>query len=243
VRINNVGDKDSRAAEAQRPAEFPVAAARWLDATVSSGAPDRSRIWIGQRGAMDAGNRWLTFKGTGTYAATPLSYDWRARLRLMFGVWAIVKDGYSENEGWGGAWLYGIKSMGQRSGPEVLVMQVIRNLAELAWVPDLARAEPSLRWSDAGERAFEISTMAGDREVTVKFDIDDQGDIVRASANRPYDIPEGYAESPWHCDFGDPSDFGGVRIPSTVVATYDYDEGPWEYFRGEVTSVDRDDKP
>ena len=141
---------------AAQPVKLPVAARRWLDAAVPSGVPDRSRVWVGQRGSMDADGRWLSFTGTGTYEARPLSYDWRARLRLMLGVWALVRDGYAGDEGWGGAWLYGIKSMGQRTGPEVLVTQVIRNLAELAWVPDLARAEPTLRWSDAGERAFEI---------------------------------------------------------------------------------------
>jgi hypothetical protein len=134
--------------------------------------------------------------------------------------------------------------MGQRTGPEVLVTQMIRNLAELVWVPDLARAEPTLRWSDDGERAFEISRLAGEREVRVRFEIDDHGDVLHASSSfRPYDVPDGYLEAPWRCDFGDHRDFGGVRIPSSVTATYERDDGPWEYFRGEVTSVDRDDRP
>jgi hypothetical protein len=230
--------------EAPRQAEFPAAARRWLEAALPADAPDRSRIWVGQRGSMDANGQWLSFKGTGTYEARPLSYDWRARLRLMLGVWALIKDGYSEDEGWGGAWIYGIKSMGQRRGTDVLVTQMIRNLAELVWVPDLARSEPSLRWSDAGDRAFEISRSAGEREVRVRFDIDDQGDVIRASSSfRPYDVPDGYAEAPWRCDFGDPRDFGGVRMPSSVTATYEHDDGAWEYFRGEITSVDRDDRP
>jgi hypothetical protein len=239
-----VSPKVSSATEAPQPIEFPAAARRWLDASVPANAPDRSRIWVGQRGSLDANGRLLSFKGTATYEARPLSYDWRARLKLMFAVWALVKDGYSEDEAWGGAWLYGFKSMGERKGPEVLVTQMIRNLAELVWTPDLARAEPSLRWSDAGERAFKISRSAGEREVTVRFDIDDRGDVIRASSEfRPYDIPDGYAEAPWHCDFGDPREFGGIRMPSSVTATYDREDGPWEYFHGEVTSVDRDDRP
>jgi hypothetical protein len=192
---------------------------------------------------MDAEGRWLSYKGTGTYEARPLSYDWRVRLRLMLGVWALVKDGWSEDDGWGGAWIYGIKSLGQRKGPDVLVTQMIRNLAELAWVPELARAEPSLRWSAAGERAFEISRKAGRRNVTVRFEIDDQGDVIRASSVRPYDVPDGFDEAPWRCDFADPREFGGVRIPSSVTATYEFEDGPWEYLRGEITSIDRDDRP
>ncbi|MFV2064869.1 MAG: DUF6544 family protein, partial [Chloroflexota bacterium] len=143
--------------------KLPAAARRWLDNAVPEDAPSPSRIWVGESGSMESDGRWLTFKGTGTYEARPLSYDWRAHLRIRTGVWILIKDGYSADDAWGGAWLYGLKSLGQRDGPEVLTTQMIRNLAELAWVPDLARAEPSLRWSDAGESAFVISRRAGSR--------------------------------------------------------------------------------
>jgi hypothetical protein len=29
----------------------------------------------------------------------------------------------------------------------------------------------------------------------------------------------------------------GVRIPAVAVATFEEDDGPWEYFRGRITSV------
>ena len=228
--------------EATPQAKLPAAARRWLERAVPEGAPSPSRIWVGERGTMESDGKWLPFKATGTYESRPLIYDWRARLKIRLGVWILVKDGYKDHEAWGGAWLYGIKSLGQKSGPDVLATQMIRNLAELAWVPDLARDEPSLRWSDVGGDAFEITRRAGDRKVKVRFDIDDRGDIVRASTKaRPYDVPDGYQEAPWRCDFGDHREFGGVRVPSSVVATYEKDDGPWEYFRGEITSIDRDD--
>lgn len=222
--------------------KLPAAAQRWLDSVVAPDAPSPERIWVGERGEMEAQGRWLSFKSTGTYETRPFSYDWRGRLRLKTALWILVKDGHAADKGWGGAWLYGIKSLGQREGPDVLVMQMIRSLAELAWVPDLARAEPSLKWTDAGKDAFEISHVAGSRTVSVRFDIDERGDVVRASSKaRPYDVPDGFAEAPWRCDFGQPREFDGVRIPSTVVATFERKDGPWEYFRGEVTSVDRQD--
>ena len=38
--------------------------------------------------------------------------------------------------------------------------------------------------------------------------------MVRAySPSRPYDIPGGYEEAPWHYKFDDHRDFGGVRLP------------------------------
>lgn len=217
----------------------PEAARRWLDRVVAADAPSRERIWVGERGSMDADGRWVTFTATGTYEAKPLSYDWRARLKVMTLLWVLAKDGYRDDEGWGGAWIYGIKSAGKRSGPDVLAMQMIRNLAELVRVPDLARDEPSLEWKDAGKNAFEIGRDAAGRKVSVRFELDDLGDVVHASSTRPHDVPEGYADAPWRCDFAEPREFDGVRVPAAMTATYDFDDGPWEYFRSEVTSIDR----
>ncbi len=184
---------------------------------------------------MEANERWLPFTATAVYQAEPLAFEWRARMKVMFGIWAIATDGHADGAGWGGAKLWGIKAMGHRSGPEVLASQLIRNIAELAWLPDLAALDPALAWSDAGEDAFEIRADAGERSVMVRFEVDAEGDIVRASSpSRPFDVPEGFENAPWHCDFGDHRDVGGVRLPASVVATFDFTDDPWEYFRAQV---------
>ena len=56
-----------------------------------------------------------------------------------------------------------------------------------------------------------------------------------AARPRPYDVPEGFEDAPWRYDFGDHRDFDGVRIPASVVATYDLPDDPWEYLRAEIT--------
>lgn len=189
---------------------------------------------------MESGERWLDFKSEGTYRPRPLAFEWRARLKVMFGIWVIASDGHAEGEGWGGAKLWGLRNIGGRSGPEVLATQLIRNIAELAWLPDVATADPALAWHDAGDDAFEISAPAAGRKVVVRFDVDEAGDVVRALCPaRPYDVPEGFEDAPWHYDFSGHRDFDGQRIPALVVATYDLPDEPWEYLRAEVTSIER----
>lgn len=190
---------------------------------------------IDQRGSMEANGRWLPFTARATYRAFPLAFEWRARLRVMLGMWVDAVDGHADGEGWGGAKLWGLKAMGQRSGPDVLASQLIRNIAELAWLPELADVASGLSWVDAGEDVFEINAEAGEREVVVRFELDRAGDIVRASSPaRPFDVPDGFEEAPWHCDFGDHRVIDGGRVPASVVATYDFHDEPWEYFRGEI---------
>ncbi len=192
---------------------------------------------------MEADGRWLKFTARTTYQAQPLTYQWRARLLVLPALWVIARDGHDQGEGWGGAWLMGIKTIDERRGPDVLPMQLIRNLAELAFVPDLAEAATALRWSDAHERGtdvFEITADAGTSDVMVRFDVDSEGDLVRAwSPARPIETPEGDQEVPWRCDFSGHRAFDGIRIPTVVVATYEFEEDPWEYFHGEVTAVKR----
>jgi len=189
---------------------------------------------------MESGERWLKFKSEGTYRPQPLAFEWRAKLSVMLGIWVIASDGHAQGEGWGGAKLWGLRSIGGRSGPEVLATQLIRNIAELAWLPDIATADPALTWTDAGQDAFAISAVAAGRTVRVHFDIDAAADVVRASSPaRPYDVPGGFEDAPWRYDFSDHREFDGVRIPASVVATYDLPDEPWEYLRAEVTSFER----
>ena len=219
---------------------LPPAARRWLDRAAPRGQANLSHVAVSQRGQLESGERWLDFRSEATYRPSPLAFEWRARLGVMFGIWVIASDGHANGEGWGGAKLWGVKTIGGRQGPEVLPTQFIRNIAELAWLPDIAIADTALRWTGAGADAFEVSADAADREVTVRFDLDGGADIMRASSPaRPYDVPEGFEDAPWRYDLSEHRELDGVRIPTTVAATYSLPDGPWEYFRAHVTSRQR----
>jgi hypothetical protein len=189
---------------------------------------------------MESAGRWLEFRSEGTYRPRPLAFEWRARLSVMLGIWVIAEDGHADGEGWGGARLWGLKSLGRRAGPEVLATQLIRNIAELSWLPELATADPALTWADRGDGAFGISAEAAGRRVEVHFEVDEHGDVMRASSPaRPYDVPDGYEDAPWRYELGDHRDFGGIRSPASAVATFDLPDGPWEYLRAEISSIER----
>ena len=96
---------------------------------------------------MDIRGTWTPFTASGVYSAPPLSFNWRARLRPLPGVRIVAEDGHLDGQGWGGAKLWGVIPMCKRTDPQVLASQLVRNLAELAWVPSLALADPSLVWA------------------------------------------------------------------------------------------------
>ena len=219
-------------------ASLPSAAQRWLDRALPVDFDLPSSIRIEQKGSMDIRGKWTPFTASAVYRASPLSFIWRARFRVLPGVWIVAEDGHADGQGWGSARLWGVIPMGKRTDPEVLSTQLVRNLGELPWLPSFVLADSALIWTDAGENLFEVRCRAADREVVVRFEINDQGDLIRAySPSRPYDIPGGYDEAPWTYAFSDHRDFGDVRIPAAGVATFLKRDGAQEYFRGRITSV------
>ncbi len=223
---------------------LPEAARRWLERSLPKEVDIPSTIRIEQEGELEIRERWMSFKAKATYTMDPVSFDWQARLRMFPGVWAIAEDGHADGHGWGGARLWGVISMGFRRDPEVYKTQLIRNLGELPWIPAIALVNRDLEWKGTGSDAFEVKVDAGGQEILVRFEVDEDGDIVRAfSPARPYDVPGGYDEAPWHYAFSDHREIGGVRIPVTAVATYDKSDGAWEYFRGRILKITYEKNP
>ncbi len=220
---------------------LPIAARRWLEHVLPAGIETPSRIRINQTGEMEIRDKWTSFSAEGNYLGAPLSFNWKARLAMLPGIWIVAEDGHAGGQGWGGARLWGFLPMGRRTDAEVLATQMVRNLGELAWLPEFALSDPALSWHNAGDKAFEIHSNSGNQAIQVRYEVNAAGDITRAtSPSRPYDIPGGYAHAPWHYQFSDHRQFGRVRIPAKAVATYERDDGPWEYFRGQIEAVTRE---
>jgi hypothetical protein len=99
-------------------------------------------------------------------------------------------------------------------------------------------SDSKLRWNDLSETTFEVSRLVEDEQLTVRFELNDKDDVIRAySPSRVYDVPRGYEEAPWRLDFSDHQEVDGVWIPGTAVGTFDKSDGPWEYLRVKITSL------
>ena len=116
-------------------------------------------------------------------------------------------------------------------------MGVVPMGAELPWMPQFVLALPDLTWSDTGDTTFEVRADAAGQKIAVTFELDREGEITRARSTRPYDIPGGFVEAPWRCEFSNYRSFDDVRIPTSAVATYEKSDGDWTYWRGETTPV------
>ena len=214
---------------------LPPNVQRWINRCVPVQAPVPDRVLNTQEGEIDVRGKWMGFTARTIYDTQPFAFRWKANIRIMPGVWAVAEDGHDGKKGWGGTKLWGVLPMGGRKGPEVFNMQFVRSLAELPWMPRLVLALTDLTWSDTSDTTFEVRAGAEGQEFVVSFELDGDGEITQASCTRPYDIPGGFVDVPWRCEFSNYHSFEGVRVPVSAVATYEKSDGDWTYWRGETT--------
>ena len=221
--------------------DLPEPADRWLRRTLPRGAPKHPphQIRLQQKGEMGLRGTWTPMRADGVYDATDLGFVWRASLEIRPAFVVKATDGLDDRTGWGEARLWGVVPLGRRKrGPEVARAQLVRNLAEVVWVPHLVVAHPELV-VDHDERSFTLAGRAAGAEARVRIVVDEGGDAVAAEADaRPYDVPGGgYEQAPWRCDFADHALMSGIRVPMTAEARFDKQTGPFVYWRARITAV------
>lgn len=183
----------------------------------------------------------MDWAGTQVFESTYLGFHWRARLRLGPFMWVNAEDRLDRDGGYGGARLLGILPVGSARGPDVTRSQVVRNLAELVFVPSLASNLGGIVWSPAGEDAFILSAPDVDADAEVRFTVDDAGDVRSArSPDRPREDGQGgFLHEPYRLDFdGHDRLASGVRIPHRSVGTFETAGGDWQYWRFEVVNAE-----
>ena len=228
-------------------AEHPPAARRWLEAALGAAtippAAGSSRIRLRVRGAIRRSPeaKWLEWEGRQGFDAGGLGFRWQARIRVARFLWVDAEDRLDAEGGYGGARFLGIVPLGSARGPEVTRSQVVRNLAELAFVPSVALRAGGLTWSaDGDEDAFGLSAPGFDPGARVRAVVDGAGDLRQArSPDRPRENGSGgFLHEPYRLDFdGHETLATGIRIPRHATGTFETAGGEWPYWRYEVVEV------
>lgn len=219
---------------------LPSNVRRWLDRSVPQNAVIPDGVRIAQEGDMmlKPDTRWTPFTAQQDFEVHQVGFVWRAHLRFTFFLWVAVEDALRGDRGWGGARFWGLIPAGRRrlEGPEVLKSQLIRNLAEIPLVPEAALANPDLGWADTDDGGFQVKASSGGMTGSVRFWLDDGGDVVRAFApDRPRDVKDGFVDTPFRGAWSDQTDRWGIRVPTYGEATLELPEGPFTYWRGRIT--------
>jgi hypothetical protein len=197
-------------------------------------------VRVTQTGEMwrKPGAKPLRFRATEDFAIDEVAFAWRARFPLLGPVALDVVDELREAAGRLRVTLLGIP-LQTETGAETAIGQAMRYLAELAWVPQAVAGNRELEWQQTGERSLEVATYVGPARAAVQLELDEAGDIVRATGMRPRRGSDGiFRPTPWGGDFSRHTRFGETRLPADAETWWELPEGRFVYWRGRVTRVD-----
>lgn len=213
---------------------------RYLARALPEGGAAPARVRLCQEGEMRLrpGARPRRFAAEQEASVLEVAFDWRARFPVAPLLALRVVDRFAAGEGSLEARLLGLRAMRQ-AGPETSLGEAMRYLAELPWVPHALALNPHLERRAAGERAVEVSTLAGGRRAAVTLEFGADGDVAGSRAEaRPYKRGKAFVPMPWSGSFSDYGVLGGVRLPRRAEARWELPEGPFTYWRGEITSFE-----
>jgi hypothetical protein len=192
-----------------------------------------------QRGEMvqKPGGRRLEFRAVQQYAVARVEFEWRARFGPNPLVRVSVVDRYRDGEGLLLARVWGLITATRSAGPETDRAEAMRYLAELPWVPHAIRSNPELSWRELEDGSVEVSTLVGGKAASVRFAFDDEGLLRTASGIRPRLAGRTAIDTPFTGSFGDYVELGGILVPGSAQVSWELPEGPFTYWRGELTSL------
>jgi len=184
---------------------------------------------------MAPGKAWQTLKTEQVTRATEPGFVWFAEQKSgPFTILQVV-DAYMVHEGFLKARLFGSIPVANVSGQAVSHSELLRYLAELAWVPDAIYFNPHLRWKDLGNSTVQVEADSARGPAYVRLYFDRQGDLVEIQADEREAIEAGkIIRRPWRGLFSDYKQIGGRRIPAKCEVGYIYKDGYAAYFRGGV---------
>jgi hypothetical protein len=218
---------------------LPEAIARHLEQVLPERGSTPERIRLTQRGEMvqKPGGRRLDFTAVEELGVRSVDFEWRAAFGPNPLVRMIVVDRYRGGEGSLSAKVWGLIPAARSSGPDADRGEAMRYLAELPWVPHAIASNPELSWRELDDGSVEVATLVGGRAASVNLSFDDEGLIRAASGIRPRLAGRTAIDTPFAGSFGDYVELGGIRVPGSAEVSWELPEGPFTYWRGELTSL------
>jgi hypothetical protein len=110
--------------------------------------------------------------------------------------------------------------------------QVQRWLADLGRCPSALLLHPRLEASSAGGRWLRLGDAAGPADAVVELEMGPEGGPVSMRGVRPALQGRKFVLRPWSGRMGAPVEWEGLRVPTSLEASWTYPEGEFVTFRG-----------
>jgi hypothetical protein len=216
---------------------LPALVRQYVQQALPAGRWTVNRTRIEQIGDMTIrpGAQPRRFTATEEFATDRVAFTWNARFPIIGPFSLHVTDSYNAGDGLLEVRLLRVP-LKRKRGHALAQGEVYRYLAEIAWAPHAILANSQFAWRELDDRTVEVSTDAAGSRVGVRLVFNERGEIEQTLAERPR-LESGGEPAPWIGDLADYRKLGGVLIPTRAEVRWELPNGPFTYWRCEVTGL------
>jgi hypothetical protein len=200
-------------------------------------ADKRTRVQLTQTGRMKRSlnsESWMSFTASQTISTQACEFDWRARAG-PFGLFS-ARDALKDGQGQFDVTALGFVPIVRAERSSALMRgELMRYLAELAWVPDAILRNTALRWRVDGPDRLAVSAGVGDATAEVILSLDSEGRIAGSFApDRPRSATAPFLPTPWRGRFSDYRRQDDMWIPFAGEVAWVIDGKDEVYWQGRI---------
>ncbi len=223
-------------------APLPPVVQKWLKRAGVVGKPIVHTAHIRQKGAMRTkpGGGWVPFEAEQWNTVDKPGFIWRTTMQAAPGIAILGRDKYVAGRGNMLIKLLALVPIADAKGPETDQGAMLRNLAEICWMPGAALRE-YIRWEQIDSLSAKATMTNGGITASGIFRFDAASDMVSFEARRYYDRKEGATLEDWLVVNTGYGTFEGIRMPVKSEVTWKLKSGDYTWLRLEIVEVGYND--
>jgi hypothetical protein len=193
-----------------------------------------------QEASFFLNNAWRPLTATQHFATARPGFVWDARIAMTPPIPPFyVRDAYVGGHGSMKASMVGLHTLVDQSNrPELDAGALQRFLGEAVWFPTALRPSAALTWTPRDDRSAVATLTDGETRVSLRFEFNGDGDVVRIVGDRYREDAGRYRLEPWVITCGEHAERGGMRIPLSCEAAWAGTERLTPYWRGRIVDID-----
>jgi hypothetical protein len=215
---------------------MPEPVRRWLRYSRVVGAAVPATVRLRQDGEFRLeGRSWMPYAAEQYFTVDPPGYLWKAKFRMAPLVTIAGRDRYRSGTAGIEMRLLSLVPVAREQGGGLDQGGLLRFLGELQWFPAAALA-PYVGWEELGPDSARATMTFGGVTASMTFRFGPDGRLLESSAMRYNDARK--RNERWVNRNRADGELGGMRVPTSGEALWEYDAGPSPYIRWRVTTIE-----
>lgn len=241
--------RDIRALLAETPVEsivitgemlsvLPTPVQKWLSYSGVVGKEKINNVYLKQTGAMKLNPNqkgWIGSEAEQSFNTIEPQFIWQVKTSI-YGLPVVGRDDYSGGKGRMLIKLAGLLPVANLSDqPKLNESTMQRYLGEIVWFPSAALS-PFISWETVDDHSARATMEYGGISGTALFYFNEQGEPLKVVIPRYRDINDD-EPTDWVAEIKAIGEFGDIRVPVKVEASWLPEEGKFTWYIFEVSDI------